>query len=137
MVLWLNRSAGYSSDFVRAECIACGHDELIPASALLQGLRLPPTTLVRSTWRLGCGAASVTRAGRPWFQSSGASRQHEATGEPLTPSAARNAKGGPLRPPSPVCDRAPTAYRDGTLFFDEQHEAAANASSAVLTGLLA
>jgi hypothetical protein len=33
-------------DFVKAECIACGHDELIPASALLQGLRLPPTTLV-------------------------------------------------------------------------------------------
>jgi hypothetical protein len=23
-------------DFVRAECVACGHDELIPASALLQ-----------------------------------------------------------------------------------------------------
>jgi hypothetical protein len=45
MVLWLNRSAGYSSDFVRAECIACGHNELIPPSALLQGLRLPPTTL--------------------------------------------------------------------------------------------
>jgi hypothetical protein len=34
------------ADFVRAECLACGHDELIPASALLQGLRLPPTTLV-------------------------------------------------------------------------------------------
>jgi hypothetical protein len=33
-------------DFVRAECIACGHDELIPASALLQGLRLPPHTPV-------------------------------------------------------------------------------------------
>ena len=33
-------------DFVKAGCIACGHDELIPASALLQGLRLPPTTLV-------------------------------------------------------------------------------------------
>jgi hypothetical protein len=30
-------------DFVKAECMACGHDELIPASALLQGLRLPPT----------------------------------------------------------------------------------------------
>jgi hypothetical protein len=30
-------------DFVKAGCIACGHDELIPASALLQGLRLPPT----------------------------------------------------------------------------------------------
>jgi hypothetical protein len=33
-------------DFVRAECVACGHNELIPASALLQGLRLSPTTLV-------------------------------------------------------------------------------------------
>jgi hypothetical protein len=27
-------------DFVRAECIACGHAELIPARALLQGLRI-------------------------------------------------------------------------------------------------
>ena len=34
------------SDFVRAECAACGHDELTPASALLQGLRLPPYTPV-------------------------------------------------------------------------------------------
>jgi hypothetical protein len=34
------------ADFVRAECLACGHDELIPTSALLQGLRLAPTTLV-------------------------------------------------------------------------------------------
>jgi hypothetical protein len=33
-------------DFVRAECLACGHDELIPAGALLQGLRLPATTRV-------------------------------------------------------------------------------------------
>jgi hypothetical protein len=33
-------------DFVRAECTACGHDELIPASALLQGLRLLPRTPV-------------------------------------------------------------------------------------------
>jgi hypothetical protein len=33
-------------DFVRAECAACGHDTLIPASALIQGLRLPPTYLV-------------------------------------------------------------------------------------------
>jgi hypothetical protein len=30
-------------DFVKVECATCGHDELIPASALLQGLRLPPT----------------------------------------------------------------------------------------------
>jgi hypothetical protein len=29
--------------FVKIECAACGHDVLIPASAPLQGLRLPPT----------------------------------------------------------------------------------------------
>lgn len=28
-------------DFVKAECIACGHEELIPAIGLTQGLRLP------------------------------------------------------------------------------------------------
>ena len=33
-------------DFVNAECAGCGHDELLPASALLQGLRLPPATRV-------------------------------------------------------------------------------------------
>jgi hypothetical protein len=33
-------------DFVKTECAACGHDTLIPVSALLQGLRLPPSTLV-------------------------------------------------------------------------------------------
>ena len=33
-------------DFVRFECIACGHDALIPASSLLHGLRLPPYTPV-------------------------------------------------------------------------------------------
>jgi hypothetical protein len=33
-------------DFVKAECAACGHDTLIPVSALIQGLRLPPSTLV-------------------------------------------------------------------------------------------
>jgi hypothetical protein len=35
-----------SGDFVKMECAACGHEALIPASALLQGLRLPPTSLV-------------------------------------------------------------------------------------------
>ncbi len=34
------------ADFVKMECAACGHQMLIPPSALLQGLRLPPTTLV-------------------------------------------------------------------------------------------
>jgi hypothetical protein len=29
-------------DFVRVECAACGHETLIPQSALLHGLRLPP-----------------------------------------------------------------------------------------------
>jgi hypothetical protein len=33
-------------DFVRVECIACGHDELIPPGGLLVGLRLAPTTLL-------------------------------------------------------------------------------------------
>jgi hypothetical protein len=33
-------------DFVRVECGACGDDALIPPSALLQGLRLAPATLV-------------------------------------------------------------------------------------------
>ena len=28
-------------DFVKAECIACGHTELIPTLGLTQGLRLP------------------------------------------------------------------------------------------------
>ena len=35
-----------SGDFVKVECIACGHGELIPANSLLQGLRLPPYTPV-------------------------------------------------------------------------------------------
>ena len=30
-------------DFVRTECAGCGHETLIPASALLQGLRLALT----------------------------------------------------------------------------------------------
>ena len=29
-------------DFVKVECIACGHEVLIPSSALLHGLRLAP-----------------------------------------------------------------------------------------------
>jgi hypothetical protein len=33
-------------DLVKVECAACGHDVLIPPNALLQGLRLAPTTLV-------------------------------------------------------------------------------------------
>jgi hypothetical protein len=33
-------------DFVRVQCAACGHDELIPPSSFLHGLRLPPTTLI-------------------------------------------------------------------------------------------
>jgi rubredoxin len=35
-----------SGDFVRVECASCGHEELIPAIGLQQGLRLPPDTLV-------------------------------------------------------------------------------------------
>ena len=33
-------------DFVRVECIACGHAMLIPPSLLLNGLRLPAYTPV-------------------------------------------------------------------------------------------
>jgi hypothetical protein len=33
-------------DFVRAECGACGHAEMIPASALTDGLRLPPDSRI-------------------------------------------------------------------------------------------
>ena len=34
-------------DFVRVQCMACGHDELLTADQLrVKGLRLPPTTLV-------------------------------------------------------------------------------------------
>jgi hypothetical protein len=35
-----------ADDFVKVECAACGHDALIPPSALLQGLRLQPTDRV-------------------------------------------------------------------------------------------
>jgi hypothetical protein len=34
------------NDFVKAECTACGHDMVIPAVGLLQGMRLPPYTHV-------------------------------------------------------------------------------------------
>jgi len=48
-------------DFVRAECGACGHDELIPASALLNGLRLPPAMLVLDLKpRLRCRECDAT-----------------------------------------------------------------------------
>jgi hypothetical protein len=33
-------------DFVRVECIACGHDEMIPKVGLTQGLRLPLQMLI-------------------------------------------------------------------------------------------
>jgi len=41
-------------DFVKVECIACGHDELILPSSLLNGLRLPPFTPVLDLRRLRC-----------------------------------------------------------------------------------
>ena len=46
--------------FVKVECAACGHDELIPASALLQGLRLPRLPLC-STWNPAPGRECDTR----------------------------------------------------------------------------
>jgi len=33
-------------DYVRVQCIACGHDEMIPPNGLLSGLRLLPSTLI-------------------------------------------------------------------------------------------
>jgi hypothetical protein len=63
-------------DFVKVECAACGHDELIPASALLQGLRLPPTYRVLDL-APGFAAASAIRAGRQSCRSSGERRQHD------------------------------------------------------------
>jgi hypothetical protein len=57
-------------DFVKVECIACGQDELIPPSSLLNGLRLPPYTPVLDLNR-GCAAESATRAGRRSAQSGG------------------------------------------------------------------
>ena len=42
-------------DFLRVECIACGHDELIPRIGLVVGLRLPAKShsmlpLISSSW---------------------------------------------------------------------------------------
>ena len=49
-----------AGDFVKVECAACPHDELIPASALLQGLRLPPTYRVLNLEpRLRCRECDV------------------------------------------------------------------------------
>ena len=33
-------------DFLLVECIACGHDEMIPKVGLTQGLRLPQQMLI-------------------------------------------------------------------------------------------
>jgi hypothetical protein len=50
--------------FVKMECIACGHDTLIPAGTLLQGLRLPPTSVVLDLEpRLRCRECDPTREG--------------------------------------------------------------------------
>ena len=59
-------------DFVKVECIACGHDELIPPSSLLHGLRLPPYTPVLDLEpRLRCREC----AGRRRFDCTGRSAQ--------------------------------------------------------------
>ena len=49
-------------DFVRVECIACGHDEMIPRIGLVVGLRLPASPIdarhgapaCRRSCRIGC-----------------------------------------------------------------------------------
>jgi hypothetical protein len=55
-------------DFVKVECAACGHDTLIPASALLQGLRLPPSCSISNP---GSGAGSAMRGERGGFDQVG------------------------------------------------------------------
>jgi hypothetical protein len=40
------RARAVHGDFVRWQCIACGHDETIPSVSLLVGLRLPAETLI-------------------------------------------------------------------------------------------
>ena len=58
-------------DYVKAECIACGHVELLPPAQLrIKGQALPPYTPLLDLER-GCAAASAMRAARPWCRSGG------------------------------------------------------------------
>jgi hypothetical protein len=52
-----------SGDFASIRCIARGHNELIPPSSLIHGLRLPPTSLC-SILNHGCAAASAMCAAK-------------------------------------------------------------------------
>jgi hypothetical protein len=58
------------SDFVKVECIACGHTELLAADMLLSGCPLPPFTGIldlEPKWR----CREWMRAARQWCQSNG------------------------------------------------------------------
>jgi hypothetical protein len=50
------------------ECAACGHDTLLPASALLQGATVAADYPLCSTWNPGSGAVNAMLAGRRWCQ---------------------------------------------------------------------
>jgi hypothetical protein len=68
-------------DLVKVECAACGHDVLIPPNALLQGLRLAPTTLVADLEpRLRVRTLANDRLENRW-------RSHHASGSAVTFSA--------------------------------------------------
>ena len=51
-------------DFVKAECIACGHDELIPASAPAARATARADYPVCAISKLGCAAGDAKRAER-------------------------------------------------------------------------
>jgi len=66
-------------DLIRVECLACGHDEMIPPSGLLVGLRPPPSTL---TVELGSRfpVASVCESGGGGVGSVGRLNHHWTVG---------------------------------------------------------
>ena len=65
-------------DFVKVECIACGHGELIPPSSLIHGLRLPPHTPVLDLEpRLRCRECDAR--GTAVVSSSGLEQAHDTT----------------------------------------------------------
>ncbi len=59
-----------ASDRVKVDWAACGHDTLIPASALSKGSGFSHPSLCL-IWDLGSAAASATRGERRWCRSGG------------------------------------------------------------------
>jgi hypothetical protein len=88
-------------DLAKVECAGCGHYELIPASALLRGLRLAPTYLCSICSR-DSRAESATRA---------EGRSSRSNGPRVPPSVAGNARCpvGSLPRPLAGRTRCPTA----------------------------